>query len=104
MIVIDSIVLPKFQLPDVAQRSAHTQNIPFDITFHLSTTSLLGNIMEPRYRKNNTGYHILRIGNKYIFDYLDYMIPYIDLPISWLPEVTQKTTYTENVATDFTFH
>ena len=85
-------------------RSACTQNVPFDITFHLSTTSLLSNIMEPRYRKNNAGYHILRIGNKSIFDYLDYMIPYIDLPISWLPEVTQKTTGTQNVATDFTFH
>jgi len=45
------IVLPISWLP-----------ISIDVTFHLSTSSLLCNIQGLRYRQNNTGYHILRIG------------------------------------------
>ena len=39
-----------------------------------------------------------------MFDYPDNVIPYILLPISWLPNVTQKTTCTQNAAMDVPFN
>ena len=63
----------------------------------LSASISLCDIGEPRYRQNNTGYHVLRIGYLSIFDYLHSLITYIVLPYSQLPDVKQKTTCTENV-------
>ena len=56
------IVLSISRFPGITQRTACTQNVPRDLTFHLSASSLFCNIGEPRYRQNNTGHHILRIG------------------------------------------
>ena len=39
-----------------------------------------------------------------MFDYLDNLIPSILLLISQLPDITQKTTCTKNVAMDVIFH
>ena len=47
---------------------------------------------------------VFRKGDSSIFDYLDNLIPNIALPISQLPDLTQKTTCTQNVAMDVTFH
>ena len=92
------------RLPNIAQKTACTQNVPMNISFQLITSSLLCNIGEPRYRQNNTWYHISRIWYVSIFDYHDNPIPYIVLPLYRLPDVTQKTTCTQNVALDVTFH
>ena len=102
--LIPCIVLPISWLPDIVWRTACTQNVPMDVTFHLSTSSLLCNIWKPRYRQNNTGYPILSIGFQSIFDNLNNPIPCIVLPISWLPDISQKTTCTQNVPMDVTFH
>ena len=59
---------------------------------------------ESRYRQNNKGYQILRKGCKSILDYLDSLIPYIASSKSQLPNFAQKTTCTQNVAMDVTFH
>ena len=67
----------------------------------LHTSSPLWDIGEPRYRKNNT---ILRIGYYSIFDYFNYLIPNIFLPISKLPNITQKTICTHNIPMDVSFH
>ena len=96
--------MPISQLPNIAQKTACTQNVPMNVTSHLSTNSLLCNIGEPRYRQNNTGYQILRIGYYSIFDYLDKLIPCIVLSISWPPDIPQKTNCTQNVHMDVTFH
>ena len=88
--MIPCIVLPISQLHNTAQRTACTQNVPIDVTFHLSTSSPLCKIREPRYRQNNKRYHILRIGYLSIFDYLDNLIPNIVLPISQLPISPRK--------------
>ena len=76
-------------LPRVGCVADVTQNMHVDAIFYLSISSFLWNIMDLRHRKNNTGYHILRIGYQSIFYYLDNLIPYIVLPISWLPDVTE---------------
>ena len=39
-----------------------------------------------------------------LFDYFDNLIPGIVLPLSQLPDIAQKTTYTQNVHMDVTFH
>ena len=39
-----------------------------------------------------------------MFDYFDNLIPSIVLLISQLPDITQKTTCTKNVAMDVIFH
>ena len=98
------IVLPTFWLPDIAQRTTCTKNVPRNPTFHFSASSFLCNIGGPRYKQNNTGHNVSRIGYYSTIDYLDNLIPYFVLPISQLPDVTQKTTCTENVAMDVTFH
>ena len=102
--MIPSTVLHISRLPDTAQRSVITQNVPIYVTFHLTTSSLLCNIMEPRYRQNSTGFQILRIRYQSIFDFLDNLIPCIVLPISRLPDIEQKTICTQNVPMDVTFH
>ena len=56
------IVLSISRLPGMTPRTACTQNIPMDVTFYLSTRHLLCNIEELRYRQNNRGYQLLRIG------------------------------------------
>ena len=80
------IVLPISRLPNIAQRTACTQNVPINVTFHLSTNSLLCIIEEPSYRQNNKGYQILRKGYQYTFDHFDNLIPvlfclYLSSPI-----------------------
>ena len=60
--LIPCIVLPISRLPDIAQGTACTKNVPRNPTFHLSASSLLCNIGGPSYRQNNTGHHISRIG------------------------------------------
>ena len=45
----------------------------------------------PKYRQNNTGYQILRIGYYSIFNYLDKLIPCIVLSISRLPDIPKRT-------------
>ena len=60
--MIPSIVLPISRLPDFAEKTACTQ-IKGDIRrYALSTSSPMGDIGEPRYRQNNTGFQILCIG------------------------------------------
>ena len=92
------------QLPNIAQRTACTQNVPMDVTFQLSTSSLLCNIKELRYRQNNRGYQHLGIRYEAKFDYFDNLIPSNILPKSQLPNIAQKTTCTQNVPMDVTFH
>ena len=98
------MVLPVSRLPNLAQIAACTQ-IKGDIHRYVSSTSSpLCDIGEPRYRQNNTGYKILRIEYLSIFDYLDNLIPCIVLPIPQLPDIAQRTTCTQNVRMDVTFH
>ena len=60
--MIPFIVLPISRLPNFAEKTAYTQ-IKGDICrYVLSTSSPMGDIGEPRYRLNNKGYQILRIG------------------------------------------
>ena len=60
--MIPCIVLPVYRLPDIAQKTAYTQ-MKVDINRYILSASIsLCDIGEPRYRQNNTGYHILRIG------------------------------------------
>ena len=92
------------QLPNIAQRTACTQNVPMDVTFHLSTSSLLGNIEETRYRQNNTEHQLLRIGYSAKIDYFDNLILSNVFSKSQLPDITQKTTCTQNVPMNVTFH
>ena len=61
--LISCNVFPISWLPSIAQRTACTQNVPIDTTFHLNTSSPLCNIGEPRWRQNNTKYWILKIGS-----------------------------------------
>ena len=89
--------------PDIAQKTACTQIKGDILGYVLRTSSCLCNIGEPRYRQNNTGYHILRMGYYSTFGYLDNMIPCFVLPISRLPDIAQKTTCTQNEAIDVTF-
>ena len=60
--MIPFIVLPIARLPNFAERTACTQ-MKGDIRgYVLSTISPICDIWEPRYRLNNKGYQILRIG------------------------------------------
>ena len=60
--MIPFIVLPISRLPNLAERTACTQ-LKGDIRrYVLSTSSPMNNIGDPRYRLNNKGYQILRIG------------------------------------------
>ena len=95
--------MPISQLPNFAQRTDCTQNVPMNVTSHLSANILLCNIGKPRYRQNSTGYQIFRIGYYYIFDYLDKPIPCIVFSISWFPDIPQKATCTQNVTMDVIF-
>ena len=70
----------------------------------LSKSSPLCIIGESRYRQNNMGYDILRIGYFSIFDYFDNLIVLIVLPISQLLDIAQKTICTQYVTMDVTFH
>ena len=81
-----------FRLPDVAQWTACTQMKGNIHRYVLSTSGPLFDIGKPRYRQNNKGYQVLRIGYLSILDYFDILIPGIDLPLSQLPDITQKTT------------
>ena len=102
--MIPCIVLNVSQLPDIAQKTACIQ-MKGDINRYVLSTSIpLFGIGEQRYRQNNIEYHILRRGHYFIFDYLDNPLPDIVLPIPWLPDITQKTNCTQNVAMDVTFH
>ena len=60
--MIPFIVLPISWLPDIAEMTACTQMKGNIRRYILSTSSPLFDIGEPRYRRNNTGYQILRIG------------------------------------------
>ena len=54
-----------------------------DVTFHLSTSSPLCYIGEPKYKQNNIGYQILRIVYSSTFDNFDNLISsiaYISAP------------------------
>ena len=98
------MVLPVSRLSNLAQIAACTQ-IKGDIHRYVSSTSSpLCDIGEPRYRQNNTGYQVLRIGYYSKFDYLDNLILCIVLPIYRLPDIAQKTACTQNVPMDVTFH
>ena len=102
--MIPFIVLPISRLPDIAEKTAFTQ-MKYDICrYILSTSSPPCNIRKPRYRQNNKGYQILRIRYSSLFVYLDNLIPRIVLPKSWLLNVAQKTTCTQNVAMVVTFY
>ena len=101
--LLTHIVLSVSQLPDIAQRTACTQNVPLDVTFYLSTSSLLCNIKQLRCRRNITEYQLLRIGYEAKFDYFDTLIPGILLPESQLPDIAKKTTCTQNIPMDVTF-
>ena len=99
--MISCIVLPVSWLPDIAEKTACDQLKGYIHRYVLSTSSLLCDIGEPakQYRVSD-----FKIGYQFIFNYLDNLIPCIVLPKSRLPNVTQKTTCTQNVAMDVTFH
>ena len=60
--MIPCTFLPVSQLHDIAEKTACTQ-MKGDINrYVLNTNSPLCRIAEPRYRQNNKGYQILRIG------------------------------------------
>ena len=102
--MIPFIVLPIHWVPDIAETTACTQMKDDICRYILSTSSPLWNIRKPRYRQNNKGYQILRIGYQSIFDYHDSLIPCIVMPKSRLPDVAPKTNCTQNVAMDVIFH
>ena len=60
--MIPFIVLPISRLPNFAEKTAYTQMKGDIRRYVLSTSSPMGDIGEPRYRLNNKGYQILRIG------------------------------------------
>ena len=99
--MISCIVLPVSWLPDIAKKTACDQLKGYIHRYVLSTSSLLCDIGEPakQYRVSD-----FKIGYQFIFNYLDNLIPCIVLPKSRLPNVAQKTTCTQNVAMDVTFH
>ena len=102
--MISCIVMPVSRLNDIAGKTACTQ-MKVDIDrYILCTSSPLCGIREPRYGQNNKGYQILRIGYQSIFDYHDSLIACIVMPKSRLHDVAQKTTWTQNLAMDVTFH
>ena len=60
--LIPHIVLPISQLLNIVQSTVCIQNVPMNISFHLTTSSLLCNIGKPRYTQNSRRYQILRTG------------------------------------------
>ena len=60
--MIPFIVLPISRLPNLAERTACTQMKGDIRRYVLSTSNPMCDIGEPRYRLNNKGYQILRIG------------------------------------------
>ena len=60
--MIPFIVLPVSQLHDITEKTTCTQMKGDIIRYVLSANSPLCGIGEPRFRKNNKGYWILRIG------------------------------------------
>ena len=60
--MIPCVVLPVSRLLDIAQKTACTQMKGNIYRYILSTSSLLCNIGKLRFKQNNMGYQILRIG------------------------------------------
>ena len=70
----------------------------------LSTDSFLCDIGEPRYKQNNTGYHIIKIVKHRLKPYYFNLIPCIVLPISRLPDIARRIACTQNVPISVTLH
>ena len=64
-------------------------------SYVLNTSSFLCDIREPRFMKNNTGYKTIKIVKYRLIPYFRNMIPCIVLPVSRLPDIPEKTAYTQ---------
>ena len=80
----------------ISQESWEIYQIKGDIHRNiLSTSSFLRDIGELRYRQNNIGYQIIKIVRFRLIPYSLNLIPFVVLPVSWHPNIAQKTACTQ---------
>ena len=59
--MIPCIVFPVSRVHDISEKTAYTQMKDGINMYVLSTSNLLCDVREPRYRQNNIGYQIIKI-------------------------------------------